>query len=177
MMHDFIPVQNSFTTGVWHPSGDTFPPSTAAARSLMPCTETPPAQSLYMEENVSLACQVSLQSFHGAVCAEQWISVLVVTLCLHFHRESWQLQWVWACQYEPRPQLTLICVSYTTKLFFFFFYSVYKKEYRARTHTLKFKEHQMKWSIYLRWLSGELLLPSSIQSLHASLDPVNDIRA
>lgn len=35
----------------------------------------------------------------------------------------------------------------------------------------------MKWNIYLHWLSGELLLPSSIQSLPASLGLVNDTRA
>lgn len=49
------PPKNSFTTGVWHPSGDTFAPSTPAARSSMLCKKTLPAQSLYMEENESLA--------------------------------------------------------------------------------------------------------------------------
>ena len=35
----------------------------------------------------------------------------------------------------------------------------------------------MKCNIHLHWRSEELLFPSSIQSLPASLDLVNDIRA
>lgn len=48
----------------------------------MPCMKRQPAQSGYMEENASLACEAAvlpgflLQSFHGALCTEQWISVL-----------------------------------------------------------------------------------------------------
>lgn len=47
----------------------------------------------------------------------------------------------------------------------------------THTHMQEFKEHQMKWNINLHWVSWELLLPSSIQPVPASLSLLNDIRA
>lgn len=63
----------------------------------------------------------SLSTGHYAQSSGSACCVLVVTVCLRFHRESWQPQCVWACQYKPRPQLTRICVSLHNKTFFFFF--------------------------------------------------------
>ena len=74
--------KNSFTTGVWHPSGDTFPPSPLAARSSMPCMKTlARAITLYggkcvLSLQITRTARFLLQSFHGALCTEQWISVL-----------------------------------------------------------------------------------------------------
>lgn len=65
----------------------------------------------------------SLSTGHYAQSSGSACCVLVVTVCLRFHRESWQPQCVWACQYKPRPQLTRICVSLHNKTF----YSLYKK--------------------------------------------------
>lgn len=96
-------------------------------------------QSLYMEEKSVLSLQMahaarfsfSLSMGHYAQSSGSACCVLVMTVCLRFHRESWQPQCVWACQYKPRPQLTRICVSLHNKTF----YSLYKKKYHAHTHT------------------------------------------
>lgn len=61
---------------------------------------------------------------HGAVQPQ---CVLVVTACLRFHRESWQLQCAGACQYKPGPQLTRLCVSWHNKTL----HSFYKKYYHT----------------------------------------------
>lgn len=125
------------------------------------------------------AARALLQSFHGALCAEQRITAPRASrdsLFTFSRGESWQPQCVWACQYEPRPQLTRICVSLHNKTFPFFSLlqrlslSIYmKKGY----HSIK---SEVKHISRLP-LGGTALTLIHLVPLHQRLHLVNDIRA
>lgn len=120
-------------------------------------------------------CQVLLQSFHGALCTEQWISAPCASYDRLFTFSQGKLaarQRVWACQCNPKPQMTWIWVSLHNKTF----YSPYKNRYHTYTCL---SSKTIKWSeTYISTESpGKCSQPQPFSLSPASLSLVNDIRS
>lgn len=150
------PSQNSFTTFTI----ETFPPKTLAA-----CTITVYRGKCVLSLQILCVLPGLFQSFHGAFCTEQWISgcVLVVTL-FTFSQGKLAAAVCLGLPTGTKASADLDLCLFTQQNFFV--NSAYIKE--CHTHTYiqcsKFRENQMRWNI-LYWPSGEVLSPSSVQSL------------
>lgn len=143
------PTNNPFNTGMWHPSCDTFPPSDAGCHYFdvlhdkIACTITLYGGKCFLSLQLTQAARFLLQSFHGALCTEQWISGLCASCGSLFTFSQGKLAAALSLGLPIRAQASAdpdFCFC-TTKLF-----TAFTKRNASNTHLMLLSSKSVKWS-------------------------------